>query len=43
MKRDSWIYQFFYAFEQNMGHLIVLMVITLFMFVFVIWSYNSKN
>lgn len=25
-----------------MGHLIVLMVITLFMFVFVIWSYNSK-
>ncbi|WP_319471411.1 HlyD family type I secretion periplasmic adaptor subunit [uncultured Pseudodesulfovibrio sp.] len=42
MKRDSWIYQFFYAFEQNMGHLIVLMVITLFMFVFVIWAYNSN-
>lgn len=41
MKRDSWIYQFYWSFEQSFGSLVVLLAITLFMVVFLIWAYNS--
>lgn len=42
MERDSRIYQLFWAFQQSLGSLLVLLVIALFMIVFIVWSYHSK-